>query len=436
MEDNAFIRAVSDGGYAWAYLLAFGYGVLTSLTPCVYPMIGITVSIFGARKVERRLDGFLLSGAFVLGIAVTFSVLGLVAGLGGMVFGGLLANRWVVIGLAAMLAAPALSMFGAYEIRLPASWQTRLAGVGGGGGRLGAFAMGLVGGIIAAPCTGPFLLGILAYIGAAGSPALGVTFLFVYALGIGLLFLVVGTFAVSLPKSGPWMDAVKTFLGCVLLATAAWFLVIPFPAIGSVFRSGLPWLVAAAALAAAGAVFGAMRSPFRGGGAALAVRKAAGIAAMSAGLFGFASSLSWAEPLDWIDGIPAAEARARAERRALLVDFTARWCSHCKEIERDILADREVRRAMKDVLAARVDLSTDADAAEGGEFRIHGRTMTLRGLPRVLLFDPSGELVRDWGGADPHLDTPARLIEALRSIRSRSDRQGNGNRSGSGGTLP
>lgn len=415
MDDNPFFRAISEGGYGWAYLTAFGYGILTSLTPCVYPMIGITVSIFGARQVERRIDGFILSCCFVLGMAVMFSTAGLVAGVGGLVFGSLLANPWVVGGIAVMLAALALSMFGVWEFRLPASWQNRLAGVGGAG-RVGAFLMGLPVGIVAAPCTGPFLLGILTYVGTTGSPVLGFTLLLAYALGMGLLFLIIGTFAVSLPKSGAWMDAVKTFLGAILLATAGYFLIIPLPALGELFRSGWSYVLAAAALVVAGTFGGGLGLPWRGGGGLRVARKIAGIAAVSGGLFGVASSLTYAEPLDWIDGIAAAEAKAEAEKRPLLVDFTARWCSNCKKIEREVLSAPDVRPTLGNVVLGRVDLSNDDEAAEGGTFEIRGRRFTLRGLPRLLLIDAEGVLVRDWGGDLAPPSTPGEILNALREI--------------------
>jgi thiol:disulfide interchange protein DsbD len=163
MEADSFARAIEEGGLVWAYLLAFGYGFLSSLTPCVYPTIGITVSVFGAKSVKRRRDGFFLALVFVLGIAAMYSTLGLVAGLGGMLFGSLLSHPAVIVTLVLVLAAMALAMFDLYELDVPASWKTRLAGVGLGGGYLGAVLMGLVAGVIAAPCTGPFLLGILTW---------------------------------------------------------------------------------------------------------------------------------------------------------------------------------------------------------------------------------------------------------------------------------
>jgi thiol:disulfide interchange protein DsbD len=420
MDSDSFSRAIAEGGYLWAFALAFGYGFLSSLTPCVYPTIGITVSIFGARNVKRRRDGFFLALIFVLGIAAMYSTLGLIAGLSGMVFGSILSHPAVVIGLVVVLVALALSMFDVYDFTLPASWQTRLATVGGKGGKLSIFLMGLVAGLIAAPCTGPFLLGMLAYIGSTRSPLLGFSFLFVYSLGLGVLFLVLGTFAVSLPKAGRWMTVVRSVLGCVLVATGLYLLAVPFPAIGEVFRSGWPYLLLAGGLVAVGIGAGGLHHPLRGAGLLVILRKSAGLLATTIGLYGLFSSLTYAEPLAWEADLAAAEERAAAQDRPLLVDVSAGWCGECKKIERNVFGEARVRRALAGVVLVRIDLSTDADRAEGGMLEVYDQTYELRGLPRILLFDPAGKLVRDWNGPPPLGSPPPRdpqnVLDALRSI--------------------
>ncbi len=147
-------------------------GCATSLTPCVYPLIPITVSIFGARKAGRRRDAVALSGLYVLGIAAMYSSLGVGAALTGKAFGSVMQNPWVIGFVALVFAAMAASMFGAFELQLPPAWQARLNTVGGTG-RAGAFAMGLVSGIVAAPCTGPVLAAALTFVATKGSVAFG-----------------------------------------------------------------------------------------------------------------------------------------------------------------------------------------------------------------------------------------------------------------------
>ncbi|MFL5302628.1 MAG: cytochrome c biogenesis protein CcdA, partial [Anaeromyxobacteraceae bacterium] len=219
-----------------AFAIAFAGGVLTSLTPCVYPLIPITVSIFGARSSKSRGQAMALSGLYVLGIAATYSALGASAALTGKAFGTVMQNGWVLALVAAVFLVMAASMFGAFELQLPASLQAKLSAVGGAG-YAGALAMGLVAGLIAAPCTGPVLAAALAFVATKGSVPYGVAIMFAYALGIGLLFFVLGAFSVSLPKSGAWMDTVKAVFGVALLAMAGVYLKDAFPALRTLFST-------------------------------------------------------------------------------------------------------------------------------------------------------------------------------------------------------
>ncbi|MBZ0117625.1 MAG: disulfide bond formation protein DsbD, partial [Sandaracinaceae bacterium] len=218
-----FEQALGVGNWSVVLGIAFVFGLGTSLTPCVYPMIGITVSVFGASEAKTKLHGAFLSTMYVLGICTLFTTLGLGFGLGGGVFGSFLASPWVLIPLALLFVVLASSMFGAFELSLPPSLQNRLAQMGGLGPK-GAFVLGLVGGLIAAPCTGPVLGALLAWIGSTGNAGLGAASLFVYGLGLGLPTWIVGTFAISLPKSGRWLEWTKSTMGIGLVVAALWFL--------------------------------------------------------------------------------------------------------------------------------------------------------------------------------------------------------------------
>src|SRR5688500_17280634 len=168
-------------GWIWAFLAAFGFGFLTSLTPCVYPMIPIVLGVFGARdESSTRRKAFLLASSYIVGMGVMYSALGVVFALLGRQFGTILADPWVVIPICLLYLALATSMFGAFELRLPSSLQNRLNQVGGRGYG-GAFAMGLVGGLTAAPCTGPFLAGILGFVAQTRNVPIGFSLLFAYA---------------------------------------------------------------------------------------------------------------------------------------------------------------------------------------------------------------------------------------------------------------
>src|SRR5512141_460917 len=168
---GAFGQALAKGPL-YAGLGAWLAGLAVSLTPCVYPMIAVTVSIFGATEARTRWHGAGLSASFVFGIMTMFVPLGMAAGLTGSMMSGWLANPWVIGGVSAFFLAMAASLFGAFELALPASLQNRMSEIGGVGHR-GAFLLGLVCGLVATPCTGPFLTGMLAWIAHTGSATSG-----------------------------------------------------------------------------------------------------------------------------------------------------------------------------------------------------------------------------------------------------------------------
>src|SRR4051812_32620267 len=271
-------------GWAWMYLAAFGFGFQTSLTPCVYPMIPITLGIFGARgKDVSRGKALLLATAYVVGMGLTYATLGVIIALVGGQFGTILANPYVVVPIVLLFAALAASMFGAFDLNLPASWQARLNQVGGRGFR-GAFAMGMVGGLIAAPCTGPFLLGLLTFVATTRSVVGGGSLLFIYAIGMGVLFWVLAAFAMSLPRSGRWMEWVKSAGGILLLLGGIYFLKPLLPFMRHLAVPETWFLGVSLGLIVAGLVLGAIHLSFHGG-AVDKLRKGVGIALVLAGAF-------------------------------------------------------------------------------------------------------------------------------------------------------
>ena len=397
------LAAPSDGGFAdalargplFATLFTFGAGMLVSLTPCVYPMVAVTVSVFGARTVKSRVEGFLLSAAFVAGIVLMFVPLGVVAGLSGGVFGALLSNRWVIVGLSALFVAMAASMFGAFELDLPAGLKNRLASAGGSG-FWGALVLGMICGPIAAPCTGPFLTGILAWITKTQSAGLGAGLMTAFALGLGLPFFLVGTFAVQLPKSGRWMMHIKSVLGLVLLVVALYFLTTAFPVLGEPAQTNFGFRVACALVVLLGLGLGAIHKSFEGTSIGVRLSKGAGVLLSAGGAFLLIMSimkpervLSWETPVASNERGPLtaqARERARAESRPLIVDFTAAWCVACKEMEKHTFADERVQREAGRFLAVRVDVTDDEDPRVKATTREHA----VRGLPTVILFGSNG----------------------------------------------
>jgi thiol:disulfide interchange protein DsbD len=212
--------------------LLFLGGVLTSLNPCIYPMIPITAAVIGGQTVgtaaHPRRKALALSLSYAIGLAMVYASLGLIAGLTGSLFGTISANPWAFFTVANLLVIGALAMFDVIPVRLPASWTQRAATAGTGGRVAGTFAMGAASGLVAAPCSAPVMIGVLAWVSTTQSAALGFLYLFVFSLGMTTLLIVIGLSAgtvSALPRSGVWMKWVKRAFGLVMLGVAEYYLI-------------------------------------------------------------------------------------------------------------------------------------------------------------------------------------------------------------------
>ena len=383
-------HALQSGSWASALGLAFAAGVATSLTPCVYPMIVITVSVFGARQATSKAAAAKLSTAFVFGIATLFTPLGVVAAMTGNVFGSQLSNPIVLGLLALFFTALAASMFGAFDLDLPSGLKNRLA-MAGGDGLKGAFVLGLVSSLIAAPCTGPVVGFLLTWVGTTRNIAFGAASFFSYSLGLGLLFFLVGTFSMSLPKSGNWLEGVKSVFGIAMLVAALYFIRDLIPGLTSLASHTSGFLLTTIGLAAAGVALGGVHLSYHHTSLVTRARKSAGVALSVAGLLGLIGYLQALPPgarIAWLDDYDAAKQLALANGKPMLVDFGASWCGACGELERQTFSDARVVREGQRFVPVHVDLSPGKDSDDKQALL---RSYNQRGLPLVVLHDASGK---------------------------------------------
>ncbi len=385
----------------------FGFGLLLAFTPCMLPMIPILSGIVvGHGPKLTRMRALYLSSAYVLGMALTYTLAGVAAGLSGALLSTALQTPWVLGTFSALFVLLALSMFGLYELRLPQSWQAWLTAVSHrvpGGRAAGAWIMGVLSALLIGPCIAAPLAGALLYIGQTRDVALGGAALFSLALGMGAPLIAVGASAGTLlPKAGPWMLTVQRFFGVVLLAVAIWIVspvvppavhmalwalllimcavylraLDPLPAEASGFDrfakgSGVVALLVGAALLA-GALAGA-RDPLQPLGAFRA---------------GTPSGESSAVPFERIKTAVELDARVAAaagQGRAIMLDFYADWCVTCKEMERFTFSDDRIRRKMSQIVLLQADVTrnTPEDAALLKRFGLFGP-------PGIVFFDRGG----------------------------------------------
>jgi thiol:disulfide interchange protein DsbD len=382
--DNPIARALEKGSLA-AFVTLFLIGLALNLTPCVYPMLGVTVSIFGGRGRTPPLQAFGMALVYVMGIALMYSVLGLVAALSGGLFGAALQSPIVLIGIGALLIALSFSMFGLYELQLPPALMMKLGGRTATG-VLGVFASGLLVGVFAAPCIGPPIVALLAIVGAKGDPMFGFTSFFILSLGLGAPYLVLGTFSnllSSLPKSGDWMVWTKKVFGVILFAIGAFYALLALAPKYSFWVGPVALLIGGLYLGFFEKSRG--RTPFFG-----RLKRVAGVAAIVAGAF----LMSAVMPANSISFVAYDEARLRAALdggRPVLMDFSADWCVPCHELERFTFTDRRVIEASADFERFKVDL-TRYDSPESERLR---REYGITGVPTIVFLTPRGEEVLD-----------------------------------------
>ncbi len=381
-----------------AFFIVFIGGILSSLTPCVYPMIPVTLAVIGAQAGEKKLKGFILSLFYVLGIAVTFSILGVLAARTGMVFGSISAHPAVLIMISLIFLIMGLSLVGLFVLQLPSSLASTLQRKKGKG-FLGAFITGLVAGLVISPCISPILVVILAWVAKSGSLIMGAGLLFTYAAGLGVLFILIGTFSgiiKALPKSGGWMEIIERGLGLILIILSIVF-------IRSVVPVWLYFMVWSVFLIFTGTYIGGVTPLSQGSSSREKFFKSSGLLLIIGGtvllFFGLSRLTHYSLPSqvaetennqiqesEWLPDDEKGFSIAAREHKPLIMDFYAEWCAACNELDEKTWSDPELQERLSGFVKVKLDLT-----------KSNSRSKTLRekyniyGMPTVIFFNASGE---------------------------------------------
>ncbi|MCK2097023.1 protein-disulfide reductase DsbD [Thauera aromatica] len=382
----------------------FGFGLLLAFTPCTFPMIPILSGIIvGQGHKVSHTRAFMLSLAYVLGMASTYALAGVGAGLTGTMLTAALQNVWVLSAFALVFVLLSLSMFGFYELQLPSALQSRLADSAGhnkGGSLGGVAAMGVLSALIVGPCVAAPLAGALLYIARTGDAVLGGWALFAMGLGMGAPLLAVGVASRSLlPKVGPWMEGVKQTFGVLLLAVALWMLTPVLPALAAMLGWAALLLFSGIFLHALDPLPAHARGWMRlgkGVGVALAIAGAAVLVGALAGsrdplqplavLRAQAGGAVTQPQFEKVRSIAELDARLAATDRPVMLDFYADWCVSCKEMERFTFTDPRVAERMGRMLLLKADVTANDD-----EHKALLKRFGLFGPPGILFFDARGQ---------------------------------------------
>jgi len=405
-----------------AVLFAFVVGFLLTLTPCVYPLIPVTISLIGATAGESKLAGLVHSLVYVLGICLTYSVAGVVAASTGGLFGMWLQHPAVFVALAVVFVLLAGAMFDVFSLDFTSQRLQRVqAGLSGKRGLLGLFGIGLLSGAGVTACIAPVVSYALLYVAQQGSVVLGFFIFFAMAWGFGLPLVALGTFsglARTLPRPGGWMLTVKHALGLALLAAAAYYL----------GKSGLLspfWftMLVGAMLMGAAVFAGAFDTLTADAGWLPRARKTVGLLFLTASVICFARP--FLEPrgpgapsgrggIEWVESEPAALALAAAQGKPMLLDFWSEDCSACLKMLRTTFADPRVISESGRFVCAKIDLGSPGDTNEAGRDGADHlrRKYGILGLPTIVLVGSDGRrrVFTEYLG-------PGRMLEIMRATR-------------------
>jgi thiol:disulfide interchange protein DsbD len=378
--------SLSGWSLLWTLLGIFAAGLALNLTPCVYPLIPITLSYFGGRNVrgKSRLIGHGI--CYIVGLALTNSSLGLVAALTGGLIGEMLQSPLMLIAISGVLTAFALSLFGFWELRLP-FWLTQAAAKSYTG-FFGSFFMGITLGVVAAPCIGPFVLGLLTWVASLGDPLIGFFIFFTLSLGLGTPLFVLAMFSgqlAKLPRSGEWMNWVRRLMGWILIGMATYFV-----------RPILPLLLQqyplAAVTIAAGAHLGWIDKTTATFRSFPWIKMTIGTACLVAGTVLIGNQVFQGPPVIWHTYSDRLLTESAQKNKPVIMDFYADWCAPCRKLDQVTFHHPDiVKLSQDDFIMVKVDL-TKKDSQKYDHLL---NKYNLKGVPTVVFLDASGKERKD-----------------------------------------
>lgn len=337
---SEYIKNQIEQNLGFALVLIFLFGLLTSLTPCIYPLIPITLTVLGTSESRSKSQSFAISLIYVFGIGLTYALLGVIAAQTGQLFGSLISHPIVIIAMSLIFFVMGLSLLGLFEIQAPAFIRDRLSNTRTSKGYGGAFVSGLLAGVIASPCVGPVLVGVLAYIAETQNSFLGFILLFTFAMGFGVLFILLGTFsqlANKIPRSGNWMNIVKYILAVALFFLSFWY----------------SWPL--------------VKKQIQG-----------------------SKTEQAKQGVQWQKFSPALVEKAKAEGKAVVIDFFADWCVACVELDQFTFSKEMIIQKTVDMVMLKVDATSPTD-----EVTELSKQYKVYGLPSIILIDPKGVVRED-----------------------------------------